>query len=346
MQDELYMRRCIDLAQKGRGKTGLNPLVGALLVHNNRIIGEGWHKGYGQAHAEPNALSSVSKKDRSLISKSTLYVSLEPCSHFGKTPPCTELIIQHQIPRVVIGSVDPNPIVNGRGIAKLKEAGVAVTSGVLSTDTNNLIKVFKTNQLLKRPYITIKFAKSCDGFIGKKEAAVRISDPITDFFTHRLRTEVSGIAVGRNTADIDSPQLTSRKYPGKNPMRLIFCSTKLPLPNDKTFDYSAPTIVVAPKDATPYPFNKNITILAPEETLKKTIEKIYRELRVDHLLIEGGSQLINSFLQEGLWDEIIVIESSIKLHSGITAPDLGHFKPAFSFSLKKDKVWVYQRDKW
>ena len=342
MQHEWYMQRCIELAQKGRGKTGLNPLVGALLVHNNRIIGEGWHKGYGKPHAEPDALSSVSKKDRPLIAESTLYVSLEPCSHFGKTPPCTELIIKYKIPRVVIGTVDPNPIVNGKGITKLKEAGVEVIAGVLSEKTDELIKVFRTNQLLERPYITIKFAKSSDGFIGKKDKEVRISDPITDFLTHRLRTEVSGIAVGRNTADIDAPQLTSRKYPGKNPMRLIFCSSSLPKTNEKTFDHSAPTIVVAPKNISPYPINENFTILHTEVSLEKTLQKIYNDLKINHILVEGGSQLINSFLQENLWDEIIEIESAIKIHTGIAAPDLSHLKPAFAFLLKKDMVRVYR----
>lgn len=342
MQDELYMQRCIDLAQKGRGKTGLNPLVGATIVHDNRIIGEGWHKGFGKPHAEPDAISSIAEKDLPKLKDCTLYVTLEPCSHFGKTPPCTDLIIKYRIPKVVIGSVDPNPLVNGKGIAKLKAAGVKVISGVRSQETDELIQVFRTNHLYQRPYITIKFAKSNDGFIGKKNTAVRISDPITDFFTHQLRAEVGGIVIGRNTSDTDQPQLTSRKFPGKNPSRLIFYSTKHPKFNDKTFDKSAPTILVGPTLLAASPMSEGVIWLETEKTMMGTLQKIYRELKINHLLIEGGSKLINSFLVENLWDEIFEIESAIKLHTGIAAPDLSNLKPIHSFFLKKDLVRIYQ----
>ena len=220
--DEKYIRRCIQLARNGLCNAAPNPMVGAVIVYQGRIIGEGYHARCGEGHAEVNAIRSV--KDESLLKDSTIYVSLEPCSHYGKTPPCADLIIRKGIPRVVVGCTDPFPLVAGRGIRKLKEAGVDVKVGVLEEECKALIKRFVTQNISKRPYITLKWAQSADGFIDVERTSgqpVVLSTPITSMYVHKQRAEHQAILVGRRTALLDNPSLTVRNWYGKNPLRLV-----------------------------------------------------------------------------------------------------------------------------
>lgn len=247
-KDEKYIRRCIQLARNGMCNAAPNPMVGAVIVHNDRIIGEGYHARCGEGHAEVNAIRSV--KDESLLQESTIYVSLEPCSHYGKTPPCADLIIRKGIPRVVVGCVDPFSLVSGRGIQKLKDAGIDVKVGVLEAECRQLIKRFVTFNTQQRPYITLKWAESADGFIDinrEEGQPVVLSTPITLMYVHKQRAEHHAILVGRRTALLDNPSLTTRNWYGKNPVRLVI-DKELTLPTSlKLFDGSAPTWILQHK---------------------------------------------------------------------------------------------------
>ena len=243
-KDEKYIRRCIQLARNGLCNAAPNPMVGAVIVYQDRIIGEGYHARCGEGHAEVNAIRSV--KDESLLKDSTIYVSLEPCSHYGKTPPCADLIIRKGIPRVVVGCTDPFPLVAGRGIRKLKEAGIDVKVGVLEEECKQLIKRFVTLNIKKRPFVTLKWAQSADGFIDVERTSgkpVVLSTPITSMYVHKQRAEHQAILVGRRTALLDNPSLTVRNWYGKNPLRLVI-DKDLSLPSDlHLFDGSVPTLV-------------------------------------------------------------------------------------------------------
>lgn len=335
------MQRCFDLATLARGKTGLNPLVGAVLVFEGRIIGEGWHRHYGGPHAEVNAIASVKKEDRHLIKKSTLYVSLEPCSHFGKTPPCTDLILQYEIPKVVVGMTDPNPLVSGNGIRRLKNSGVHVITDVCKEKAQKLNRVFLTNQHLKRPFITIKFAQSTDGFLGKKNKRTPISNPVTNQWVHKLRSENDAIGVGRKTAEIDNPQLTTRLYPGKSPMRLLFSKSGIINANWSIFDRAAASCLIG--NFCPQDLPSGLTFIKKGKSLTETFRHLYSELKIGSILIEGGSELIQSILSENLWDEIIQITGDTSLEKGIRAPDLSGLSPVKSFSIINDDIKIYRR---
>jgi diaminohydroxyphosphoribosylaminopyrimidine deaminase/5-amino-6-(5-phosphoribosylamino)uracil reductase len=319
--DETYMHRCLQLAEEGWGSVAPNPMVGAVMVHDNIIIGEGLHKEYGQAHAEVNCVNSVSEKDQHLIASSTLYVSLEPCAHFGKTPPCTNLIIKHQIPKVVVGCRDSYEEVDGKGIAILKEAGVKVIVGVLEKECLEMNARFFTFHQKRRPYIILKWAQSMDGHIageGKKQVA--ISGEASKRLIHRWRTEEASILVGTQTALIDDPQLTARLWQGKDPVRLVMDSA-LRLPKDlKLFDQVAETVVfntVKDEQERKTRFYK----LAAMD-IKNLVEACY-DLKLQSVLVEGGSALLQSFIAEGLYDEIRVItNTAFTLPGGLAAPEL------------------------
>ena len=221
--DAVFMRRCLQLASLGRGHVSPNPMVGAVVVHRGQIIGEGYHRCYGQPHAEVNAINSV--RDAGLLPECTLYVSLEPCSHYGKTPPCADLIVQKKIPRVVVGCLDPFPKVSGQGVARLREAGVEVVTGVLEEECKALNRTFMTCQIDERPFVTLKWAQSRDGYIDRirkpGEPAIRISDDVSSVWVHRLRAEADAILVGTNTAVADNPSLTTRLWYGRSPLRIV-----------------------------------------------------------------------------------------------------------------------------
>lgn len=262
-KDEAYIFRCLQLAKLGVGNVAPNPMVGAVLVYEERIIGEGWHQQFGKAHAEVNCIASVKDDDKNLIEQSTLYVSLEPCAHFGKTPPCCDLIIQQRIPKVVIGCRDPFIKVNGNGIEKLKAANIEIITGVLENECKELNKPFFTFHQKSRPYIILKWAQTADnkiGFIENKR--LLISNIITNRLVHKWRTESASILVGTNTAMIDNPALTNRYWNGKNPVRLII-DKQLKLSNDlKIFNNEAPTVIL-----TNYPIINNPLTTSPPETL-------------------------------------------------------------------------------
>ena len=334
--DSLYIRRCFQLARKGKGFVQPNPMVGAVIVHNDKIIGEGYHRKYGEAHAEVNAINSI--KDISLLSKSTLYVSLEPCSHHGKTPPCAELIIEKKIPRVVIATADPNPKVSGKGIQMLRDNGIEVIVGVLENEARELNKPFFVNQTLRRPYIILKWAQSSDGFIDIERTSLdekppaRISNNITTVLSHKLRTEVQAILVGTRTALLDNPQLTARKWFGKNPTRIVIDKeNKLP-PDLAIFDTAAPTIVfssVVPDNSQKKENLTHISIDFAKNAVEQISDHLF-SLNIYSLLVEGGTKTLSSFIENNLWDEAFIEISDKPLFSGVVSPDIQGVKTEIS----------------
>lgn len=318
--DEKYIRRCIELASNGLCNAAPNPMVGAVIVHNGKIIGEGYHARCGEGHAEVNAIRSV--KDKSLLKESTIYVSLEPCSHYGKTPPCADLIISKGIPRVVVGCIDPFSQVSGRGIQKLLNAGIDVTVGVLENECKNLIRRFVTFNTQKRPYITLKWAESADGFIDinrENGSPVVLSTPITSMYVHKQRAEHKAILVGRKTALLDNPSLTTRNWYGANPLRLVIDRT-ISLPSNlKLFDHTTPTLVFTEKVKAGEENLEYITLDFSKDILPQIFTVLY-ERKIQSLLVEGGTTLLQSFINSGVWDEIFVEHSARVLGEGVKSP--------------------------
>lgn len=320
-KDEKYILRCLQLARNGLCNTAPNPMVGAVIVHRDNIIGEGYHIRCGEAHAEVNAIRSV--KDESLLKESTIYVSLEPCSHYGKTPPCADLIIEKGIPRVVIGCMDPFSLVAGRGIEKLRQAGINVTVGVLEEECRHLIRRFITFNTLKRPYITLKWAESADGFIDIKRTAgspVILSSPLTSMLVHKKRAEHDAILVGRRTALLDNPSLTTRNWHGKSPLRLVIDKDLTLPPTLQLFDGNTKTLVFTQKSAPPLnPLTEYIQLDFTHDILPQIMETLYKN-KIQSLLVEGGSRLLQSFIDSGTWDEAYIEKAPLRLENGIAAP--------------------------
>jgi len=324
-QHEFFMSRCLQLAQKGRGNVAPNPLVGAVIVHNGRIIGEGFHKKFGEAHAEVNAINSVN--DKALLSQSTIYVTLEPCAHFGKTPPCADLIINNKIPKVVIGMRDPFAKVNGLGIKKLEQAGCIVEVGVLKDKCMELNREFIVFHTKKRPYIILKWAQTLDGFIDKNRTPDEpmhpnwITNEICRVLVHKWRSETKAIMVGTNTVKIDNPELNVRSWAGKSPLRIII-DKDLSLSNNlKVFDNRHKTLVLNQI--------KNETVDNTEfykigfgEKFIPDLLKILHMRNISSLFVEGGQALLNSFINEGYWDEARIFTGNKYFYSGIEAPKI------------------------
>lgn len=287
VMDEMYMRRALLLARGGEGRVAPNPMVGAVVVADGRIIGEGFHRTYGGPHAEVNAIASVKDADRHLLPVSTIYVTLEPCSHYGKTPPCSKLIIDSKIPKVVVGAPDHNPLVAGRGVKMLRDAGIEVKEGVLLDECMEINRRFMTAHTLHLPWIQLKWAQSADGFMAAiddegKPHPVKFSTPLSSVWMHRERAMAEAIMVGTNTAVIDKPRLDVRLWGGKNPVR-IEC--------------------------------------APHEDLPALMQKL-RADGITSLMVEGGPTLLRSFIREGLFDEIRIESSPVALGHGLAAPEL------------------------
>jgi diaminohydroxyphosphoribosylaminopyrimidine deaminase/5-amino-6-(5-phosphoribosylamino)uracil reductase len=330
---EKYIARCLELAQKGLGHTYPNPLVGSVIVHQDRIIGEGWHHKAGEPHAEVNAINSVT--DTSLLAESTLYVNLEPCSHFGKTPPCCDLLIDQQIPKVVIGSVDHHSKVNGTGIARLQAAGKEVIVGVLADECAQLNRRFFTFHQKKRPYIILKWAQSADGFIAplskENRQPVWISNSNSRQLVHKWRTEEHAILVGTQTVLDDNPQLTARDWPGANPMRIVMDQhARIPKTNT-IFDSEAETLIISQNEID---FSHNIATQIADYLYHKNIQSV---------IIEGGCQTLQTFIDENCWDEARVFTGEIQLVEGISAPQF----QAIPFSQEKmgtDTLTLYYYD--
>ncbi len=340
------MHRCLELAKKGKGYVAPNPMVGAVIVYQGKIIGEGYHRRYGEPHAEVNAVTSV--KDHSLLKESVMYVNLEPCSHFGKTPPCAQMIIEKKIPVVCIGNSDPYPKVSGRGVKMLEEAGVKVFLGILKEDCEKLNKRFLTFYREKRPFITLKWAQSSDGFIdrsrepGDNQQAFQFSEGLTRMLVHKSRSEEAAIMVGTRTALLDNPSLTVRYWSGKNPLRIVL-DRNLVIPEENhLLDGKVSTLVFTSKikesrpnlEFCPIDFDQNIII---------QILDILYEKKIQSLFVEGGAMLLNAFIQSDLWDEVHVETLPVRLESGVEAPFLGKF-PDRTFKCKKSIISLYSNN--
>ncbi len=309
-EDEKYMRRCIQLARNGLCGAPPNPMVGAVVVHGGRVIGEGYHVRCGQAHAEVNAIRSVRRPE--LLPEAMIYVSLEPCAHYGKTPPCADLIVEKGIRRIVIGCQDPFPKVDGRGIEKLRQAGREVVVGVLEEECRDLIKRFVTFHIRKRPYITLKWARSADGYIDgcrvEGGTPAKLSNACTQMLAHKLRAEHAAIMVGTDTARLDNPRLDVRAWAGPQPVRVVIdCEHRLP-GGLHLFDGSQQTLVYDTRE------------------LHAILTDLYNR-GLQSLLVEGGARLLQSFLDAELWDEIRVEEAPVRLGGGVEAPVVSSHQP-------------------
>lgn len=315
--DELYMLRCLELARLGTGAVSPNPLVGCVIVKNDKIIGEGWHQQYGGAHAEVNAVNSVA--DKSQLAGSTVYVNLEPCSHFGKTPPCADLLISNKVGKVVIANTDTNALVGGNGIAKLKGAGIQVVQGILEEQGRELNKRFFTRHEKQRPYIILKLAQTLDGFIARSNYESKwISNELSRQVVHKWRSEEDAVLVGTKTAAHDNPVLTVRDWYGRNPVRIVI-DRFLRLPDKLSlFDGSVKTICYNVLKHEEHP---NLTLIRLSETnFLESLLKHLVSLGIQSVIVEGGSTTLSLFIHAGLWDEARVFTSSRQFYSGIAAP--------------------------
>lgn len=342
------MLRCIQLAKLGAGNVAPNPMVGAVLVYSDKIIGEGYHQQYGEAHAEVNCIASVKAGDRQFIEKSTMYVSLEPCAHFGKTPPCSDLIIRYKIPKVVIGSRDPFKAVDGKGIAKLKAAGVEVVTDILSDECRNLNKRFFTFHTKQRPFIILKWAQTANKKIATNDnKRLIISNDITNRIVHKWRFEEAGILVGTQTAAADNPSLTNRLWTGKNPVRLLVDKNLRLPPSLKLFDEKAPTIVfnyerhtVNLSDTGNFTNQVYYFKIEKSKSLVQQVGDACYQLNIQSILVEGGARLLHSFIDEKLFDEIrIITNRNLIVDEGLAAPSFaGALKQSESFYFKNDNI--------
>ena len=315
-EDEKYMARCLQLARHGELTTAPNPMVGAVIVHRGRILGEGWHRCYGGPHAEVNAVRSVRPEDESLLPESTIYVSLEPCSHWGKTPPCANLLKEKGFRRVVVGCLDPNEKVSGRGVQLLREAGAEVVVGILEAECRWLNRKFMTQHTQHRPYITLKWAESAAGFIDRYRQSradgepVHFSTPWTQMLVHRLRATHEAILVGRRTWELDQPSLTTRYWPGRSPERVVLQSQTHPL-------------------TPPYKGGEQLLLTIQECVTTSQIHSAPLPCRegqggesFQSLLVEGGAQTLQSFIDADLWDEAYIERSPLCLGGGVKAPQI------------------------
>jgi diaminohydroxyphosphoribosylaminopyrimidine deaminase / 5-amino-6-(5-phosphoribosylamino)uracil reductase len=384
MSHVYYMNRCIGLAKLGAGFVAPNPMVGSVLVHNEKIIGEGFHQKFGGPHAEVHCIRSVKEEHKILISQSTLYVSLEPCSYFGKTPPCTDLIIQNKISKVVIGCLDPNREVNGKGIEKLKAAGVEVEFGIHENECKNLNRRFIKFQTKQRPYVILKWAQTADGKMaaspsegkaspnpsqggalesskgkesftqsvskvppcgGFREASrLLISNEYTNRLVHRWRSEEASILVGTNTAMMDDPELTTRLWPGPSPVRMVL-DMNLSLPSDlKLFNQQVRTVIF---NAVKHDETGGLVYykIKKEGSLIQQIMNALYKLNILSVIVEGGAKLIQSFLDEGIWDEARVISNKqLAIDKGLAAPQLMNGFKIDEINFLTDEIKIYTRN--
>ncbi|MBN1115566.1 MAG: bifunctional diaminohydroxyphosphoribosylaminopyrimidine deaminase/5-amino-6-(5-phosphoribosylamino)uracil reductase RibD [Bacteroidales bacterium] len=341
-----YMHRCIDLARNGKGMVAPNPMVGSVIVHNNKIIGEGYHRVFGGPHAEVNAINSV--KETQLLPESTLYVNLEPCSHMGKTPPCSDLIIEKGLKKLVIGTTDPNSIVAGKGIEKLKNAGLEVVLGVLEEECFELNKRFFTFHAKKRPYIILKWAQSRDGYIdidrtpGTPIGPNWISNPISRTLVHKWRSVENAIMVGTNSVVYDNPGLDTRYWPGKSPLR-ITVDRKARIPeNAKLFNGETDTLVFTEKHIQNKPKLTYIRLNFDEPILDAVLEELYTR-EILSLMVEGGRKLLQSFINNGLWDEARIFMGNKDFKNGIKAPEIHANSKSFKQILNDSLVICQNR---
>lgn len=359
------MHRCLELAKLGMGNVAPNPMVGAVLVHENKIIGEGYHKQYGEAHAEVECIKSVKPEHKLFIAQSTLYVSLEPCAHFGMTPPCADLIIKNKIPKVVVGCRDPFVQVNGKGIEKLKDAGIEVIVGVLEKECEALNKRFFVFHTELRPYIILKWAQTADKKIaagtfpavgGKKGASrLLISGEYANRLSHKWRSQEMAICVGTNTALFDDPELTTRLWPGSNPVRIVV-DMNLRMPESlKLFDGKTPTIVFNLHRHN-LPFGKIAAtdlkeigvgyyqVTGDVSLIHQMLNALY-QMSIQSILVEGGAQLLQSFIDEDIWDEArIITNKALVIGTGLPSPVLKNHRLLNTQNIDSDTIEFYQKD--
>lgn len=326
LDDVTYVKRALQLARCGAGSTSPNPMVGAVIVCDGRIIGEGYHIRAGQPHAEVNAVNSVKECDRGLLPRSTMYVTLEPCSHYGKTPPCCDLIISRGIARVVIAATDSNAQVNGAGIDRMRTAGIDVTVGLLEEESRRLNGAFFTFHQKKRPYVTLKWAQSSDGYIDRLRSAgepLRISDSVSGVFVHKLRAEHDAILVGTRTALLDNPSLNVRHWSGRSPLRLVVDRQGVLPMNLRLFDGSVPTVVFTENKSCGVGKNIEHVLLDFSVDIIPQIMECLHDRKINSLLVEGGALLLQSFLDSGIWDSVRVeVNPKLVVGDGIAAPRL------------------------
>ncbi len=353
------MQRCLELAALGRGRVAPNPMVGALLLYEDRIIGEGYHRGFGRAHAEIEAIATVSGQDKHLIAQSTLYVNLEPCSHQGKTPPCAREIVRLGIPRVVIGMTDPNPQVSGKGIAMLREAGVQIKEDVLHRQCRNLNRAFITQMEKGRPWILLKWAQSADGFIaaqGGKPA--RLTGSWANRMVHEWRADCAAILVGARTIIMDDPLLTPRLAPAyrsgsalRPPVRIVL-DRYGELPQDaRVLNNDAPTLLVRPPELPPERYllpGVEILALQQDRQMLPKLLRILVEKGINSLMVEGGAMTHKAFIEAGLWDEARIFSTQHRLGSGVSAvpaPGLLQERTALPSEHGRDELEIRVQDR-
>lgn len=343
-EHEKYMRRCLELAAKGLGSTAPNPMVGCVIVHKDRIIGEGFHRMYGGPHAEVMAINSV--LDITLLTDSVLYVNLEPCSHFGKTPPCTGLICEKNIPAVISGTLDPNPIVSGKGIQFLKEKGMNVVTDILKAECINLNKRFFTFHMKKRPFIILKWAQTKDCFIDvdRQEHGTKritwITDEASRRLVHKWRAEEQAILVGSRTVMMDNPRLTTRNWPGKNPLRLVIDREGSLSGNLKILDGSVETVIFTYKPKRDQTNLKYFLLDRNKDSISTVLEFLYTN-NIQSLIVEGGKMLIDEFLRQEIWDEARVFTGNVTFGKGIPAPVILS-EPVEQFEFAESLLKIYK----
>lgn len=344
-QHEHYMHRCIEMARLAAGYVAPNPMVGSVLVFEDRIIGEGYHHNFGQPHAEVNCINSVKEQNKHLIQQSVIYVSLEPCAHFGKTPPCADLIIRNKIPKVVVGCRDPFELVDGKGIEKLENAGIGVITGVLENECKDLNKRFFTFHTRQRPYIILKWAQSKNHKIANKDfSRILISNEFSNRVVHKWRSEEAAIMVGTNTAFYDNPSLNTRHWTGPDPVRLVVDMNLRLTSTLQIFDKKQKTIVFnGLKDEEQdnlifFKIEKNPSLVNP-------LLKACYQLNIHSILIEGGSKLLQSFINEKAWDEARVIENNtLIIDDGLPAPVLTNQRFVTFENISTDVISYYRRN--
>ena len=342
------MRRCLELAKMGNGQVSPNPLVGCVIVCDDQIIGEGYHKKFGEAHAEVNAINDVFKNHGdnapTLLTNATAYVSLEPCAHFGKTPPCADLLIKHRLKKVVIGNTDPFADVNGKGIEKLHNAGIKVETGILQNECSYLNRRFFTRIKQQRPLIILKWAETANGHFAPKNTAQQwISGPLAKKLVHKWRTEEDAILIGKQTAIADNPQLNTREWPGKNPVRIVI-DRNLQVPiNSHIYNNDAKTIII---NEIKTEVQNNVHFIQMEDMQYYLPQKIAFQLYlmdIQSVIIEGGANILNQFIQGNLWDEARVFTSANSWTDGISSPIINGIITE-EYYIEKDKLTIYKNN--
>lgn len=338
---EYYMNFCLELAQRAKGHTAPNPMVGAVLVYNDRIIGEGWHHNYGGDHAEVNCLKNVAEADKHLISESAMYVNLEPCAHYGITPPCATRLVEEKVKQVIIANKDPFEVVSGKGIELLKEGGVKVQTGVMEKEGGWVNRRFFCYHKLKRPYIILKWAQTSDGYLGAADRGrMQITGTDSQQLVHKWRTEEGAIMVGTHTALNDNPQLTARMWQGKQPLRIaIDRNLKLPATHH-LFDNTTATWIINEEQEALDGNVHHVMLRFDDTLLPQLLHRLY-DAKILSLIVEGGAVLLDSFIKQGLWDEARIFTGNTSIRNGIPAPLLTGESHAFTSVIGEDRLQVF-----